>query len=307
MEETREDLKSILPYLPLIHRSLSLFWPPKALESLKALALGPDLSRVDSGEVLFDAILDLRESVGLAGDPLAWRAAEGYALFFDELISRMNSRVWFGEVIPALANLLLRLPSLLEAHYHDSDGNVGEGKSGLRIMYQQEPGIVFLNQELIAALLACAFFCLFPASTRGENYLPTINFDYLFASLHPNFKQNQEQKIKCLTHYFERISLSMPTGFVSFERKVIPFEQSSFSISYPEAVLWRKSTVPLCPFKAFSSGLIEDQKYDALEVDFANEYLGGGALHRGCVQNPPTAMKSKSVRLLVALSIPWMV
>lgn len=85
MEETREDLKSILPFLPLIHRSSSLFWPPKALESLKALALGADLSRVDSGEVLFDAILDLRASVGLAGDPLAWRAAEGYAVFFDEV------------------------------------------------------------------------------------------------------------------------------------------------------------------------------------------------------------------------------
>lgn len=36
-------------------------------------------------------------------------------------------------------------------------------------------------QELIAALLACAFFCLFPASNRGANHLPTINFDELFA------------------------------------------------------------------------------------------------------------------------------
>lgn len=41
--------------------------------------------------------------------------------------------------------------------------------------------IMSLFQELIAALLACALLCLFPASTRGENYLPTINFDYLFA------------------------------------------------------------------------------------------------------------------------------
>ena len=33
-----------------------------------------------------------------------------------------------------------------------------------------------------------------------------------------------------------------------------------------------------------SSGFIEDQSSGALEVDFANKYLGGGALHRGCVQ-----------------------
>lgn len=33
-----------------------------------------------------------------------------------------------------------------------------------------------------------------------------------------------------------------------------------------------------------NSGFIEDQGYEALEVDFANKYLGGGALSRGCVQ-----------------------
>ncbi|KAF9621644.1 hypothetical protein IFM89_025376 [Coptis chinensis] len=32
------------------------------------------------------------------------------------------------------------------------------------------------------------------------------------------------------------------------------------------------------------SGLIEDHLNEALEVDFANKYLGGGALSRGCVQ-----------------------
>ncbi|RWW65663.1 hypothetical protein BHE74_00027017 [Ensete ventricosum] len=36
--------------------------------------------------------------------------------------------------------------------------------------------------------------------------------------------------------------------------------------------------------KVFSSGLIEDQPHEAIEVDFANEYLGGGALKWGCVQ-----------------------
>lgn len=36
--------------------------------------------------------------------------------------------------------------------------------------------------------------------------------------------------------------------------------------------------------KVHRSGLIEDQSGEALEVDFANKYLGGGALNRGCVQ-----------------------
>jgi poly(ADP-ribose) glycohydrolase len=34
----------------------------------------------------------------------------------------------------------------------------------------------------------------------------------------------------------------------------------------------------------FSSGFTEDEEQEALEVDFANKYLGGGALSRGCVQ-----------------------
>ncbi|XP_020105070.1 poly(ADP-ribose) glycohydrolase 1-like isoform X2 [Ananas comosus] len=289
-----EDVESILPYLPLILRSSSssssssssfaLFWPPRALESLKALALGPDVSRVASGEVLFDAILDLRDSIGLSQHPLAHAAADGFALFFDELMSRMDARVWFGEIVPTLARLLLQLPSLLEAHYQKSDEVFGKEKAGLRVLGSQEAGIVFLSQELIGALLACALFCLFPTSNRDAKLLPAINFDYLFANLYPNARQSQEQKVRCLIHYFERISLSTPTGFVSFERKVIPLQRSSSGISYPEADDWRISKASLCQFKVLSAGLIEDQQDEALEVDFANEYLGGGALHRGCVQ-----------------------
>ncbi|KAH9726567.1 F-box/FBD/LRR-repeat protein [Citrus sinensis] len=53
--------------------------------------------------------------------------------------------------------------------------------------------------------------------------------------------------------------------------------------SYPEADFWSKSVLPLCAFEVRSVGFIEDQSADALEVDFANKYIGRGALHRGCV------------------------
>ncbi|KAH7685158.1 poly(ADP-ribose) glycohydrolase protein [Dioscorea alata] len=282
--EGRKDLGSILPFIPLIQRSSALLWPSPAEEALKALSLGPDLSRVDSGEVFFDAILDLRDALGLSDDALAFKAANGYALFFDKLMSRMDSRMWFGEVVPELARLLLRLPSLLETHYQDLVEKFEE-QSGLRIMGQQESGIVFLSQELIAALLTCSLFCLFPMRARHGKDLPSpINFDYLFAALHANTKQSQEQKIRCLIHYFERVCLRMPTGYVSFERKVLSVEPRSDCITYPKDVFWRNSSVPLCSFEVFPEGFIEDQNHEALEVDFANEFLGGGALVRGCVQ-----------------------
>ncbi|OVA18990.1 Poly(ADP-ribose) glycohydrolase [Macleaya cordata] len=292
--ENHEDLNSILPFLPLVVlESSSLSWPTQIVEALKSLSRGPDHSRVDSGEVLFLAISDLRDSLGLfsAAERLASSAAQGYALFFDELMSRVESRKWFGEVVPALATLLLQLPSLLEAHYRNADDILGGGKegyprvrTGLRLLGPQEAGIVFLSQELIGALLACSFFCLFPVINRGAKHLPAINFDHLFASLHPSYRQNQEHKIRCLIHYFERISSCMPTCFVSFERKVLPLKCSPHCVSYPQTDFWSKSTISLNHFEVSRSGLIEDQLGEALEVDFANKYIGGGSLSRGCVQ-----------------------
>lgn len=74
-------------------------------------------------------------------------------------MSRVDSRVWFGEVIPGLARLLLRLPSLLETHYRNAGEVFGEGKSGLRIMAQQEAGIVFLSQVSFLFMIYLLMFC----------------------------------------------------------------------------------------------------------------------------------------------------
>lgn len=63
-----------------------------------------------------------------------------------------ESRKWFVEVVPSLASLLLRLPSLLEDHYRNADNAFGEGKDGLRVktglrlLGSQEAGIVLLSQ-----------------------------------------------------------------------------------------------------------------------------------------------------------------
>ncbi|XP_047329793.1 poly(ADP-ribose) glycohydrolase 1-like isoform X2 [Impatiens glandulifera] len=272
--EDREDLKSILPYLPLSLCSSSLFWPNQVVETLTSLSRGPSHSGVTSGYKLFQVISDLRRAISLTlpFDILDFSAADGYALLFDE------AEKWMGQVIPAMADLLLRLPSLLEAHYRNTDV-----LTGLRLLESQNSGIVFLSQELIGAFLGCSFFCLFPISDRFDKQLQMINFDHLFANLSSSYRENLENKVKCIMHYFERICSSMPTGMVSFERKVLPLEPNP-GVCYPEIDDWRNSRLPLCKFQAYHSGLIEDQSHGALEVDFANEYLGGGALRRGCVQ-----------------------
>ncbi|CAN0877390.1 Poly(ADP-ribose) glycohydrolase 1 [Linum grandiflorum] len=280
--EHRQDLNSILPFLPVLLRSSTLFWPSQTVEAIKSLSKGPNVSDVTCGESLFNFISELRSTLNLSSLTLALYTPEGYALFFDELISRVEAAKWFEEVLPSLATLLLELPSLLESHYQNADclisGDLRGVKTGLRLLGPQEDGVVFLSQELIGALLACALFCMFPVDDRGVNDLPVINFDYLFASLYNSYKEHQENKIKCITHYFERICSLRPVGFVSFERKVICLEQVT------KAGFWGQSVTRLCPFEVRRTGLIEDQSDGALEVDFANKYLGGGALHRGCVQ-----------------------
>ncbi|KAH1223195.1 Poly(ADP-ribose) glycohydrolase 1 [Glycine max] len=284
--EEREELQSILAYLPVVMRCSSPFWPSQAVETLRELGGG----RVNSGHHFFQAISDLRNALSLSSEPLAPSAPHGYALFFDEVMSGEESSKWFQEVLPALGNLLLRLPSLLESHYQNTDNMAIDGEAGamlttaLRLLDSQQPGIVFLTQELIAALLSCSLFCLFPVSDRPVIHLPMINFDVLFGSLYDDYSQKQENKIWCIVHYFQRISSEMPKGIVSFERKVLPFKNDSIHISYPDANFWSTSAIPLCRFEVHSSGLIEDQSSGAVEVDFANKYLGGGALGRGCVQ-----------------------
>ncbi|KAG9453565.1 hypothetical protein H6P81_006469 [Aristolochia fimbriata] len=312
MDETRPDLDAILPFLPLVDRSSSLFWPSRVVDALKALSEGPDFSGVDSGVLLFDVIIEIRHALGLSRERLDPNAAEGYALFFDEFIGRVESRKWFEDTVPALATLMLRLPSLLEEHYQKADTIVFQAKdgsvvkTGLRILGPQESGIVILSQELIGSLLSCSLFCLFPVVHRDSKDLPLINFDQLFGCLCASGRPSQEHKLKCLKHYFERICCSMPKGSVSFERKVLPFEQSHLGVGYPDTIFWAKSVAPLCSFTVFEEGFIEDQHLDALEVDFANSYIGGGALRTGCVQEEIRFMINPEL-IVAMLFLPSMV
>jgi hypothetical protein len=64
-----------------------------------------------------------------------------------------------------------------------------------------------------------------------------------------NSRPSQEHKVRCLAHYFERVTASTPTGFVSFERKVLRCGSVSSGITYPDSDAWMKSSVPLCPFR----------------------------------------------------------
>ncbi|KAL6535339.1 hypothetical protein OROMI_026713 [Orobanche minor] len=280
--DNREDFRSILPFLPVTVQASAVFWAPAVVEALKSLSGGPSQSNVKSGQLFALAIADLRNSLGL--DPVHPSVSRGFSLFFDDLMNKDEAEKWFGEVVPRLADLLLRVPRLLKTHYQNADIFNGM-ETGLRLLEAQQPGIVFLSQELIAALLACALFCLFPTTMRRTKNLQHINFDILFVCLYESKEPSHENKIKCIVHYFEKVCKIMPMGNVSFERKVLSLRNSSPSnVLCPEADFWSKSTISLCRFEVHTSGKIEDQSNELLEVDFADEYIGGLVLELGCLQ-----------------------
>ncbi|GAA0164360.1 hypothetical protein LIER_20017 [Lithospermum erythrorhizon] len=79
--ENREDLRSILRFLPLVLRSGSLTWHPPVAEKLEALSKGPHHSKINTGEALFSTISSLRDSLEFDySDSHARHVSAGYSL-----------------------------------------------------------------------------------------------------------------------------------------------------------------------------------------------------------------------------------
>ncbi|KAL6571534.1 hypothetical protein OROHE_003177 [Orobanche hederae] len=145
-------MEDFLPYLPpLIKCPSSLSWPTKAENLLRDIQ---DRECVFASSNSFVGFICLLRDV-LDLPPVSKFYTRGLIFFFREVMSEEESKNWFMEVLPKLAELLLRLPSLLEEHYKNANMDIhGEGvmvTTALRVLESQQPGFVCLSQELIAA------------------------------------------------------------------------------------------------------------------------------------------------------------
>lgn len=143
-----------------------------------------------------------------------------------------------------------------------------------RLLRAGRPASVTMSQHQAASLLACSFFCLFPNRTVSRSRQNTTFQDPNFASLFARGSPCQLAKIQCILNYFRRISRATPPGVITFKRYGIPLEY------IPD---WSKSVHTLVPVHMTSSKKIEDV-HQTLQVDFANQFIGGGVLRAGCVQ-----------------------
>lgn len=71
---------------------------------------------------------------------------------------------------------------------------------------------------------------------------------------------------------------SHSVGGVRFERLVLDTSDMELDSA------WTSSDLPLCAVDARADGTIEDFGAHVLHLDFANEFIGGGVLGHGCVQ-----------------------
>lgn len=188
----------------------------------------------------------------------------GLHMFFEDELDEPEANLFFTGILPKIIRLALQLPTLIPC-------SIPLLKHGHNLSLS-------MTQQQIACLMANAFLCTFPRrNTQKMNseykHFPDINFNRLFQST----QATAMEKLKCVCHYFRRVTTSTPIGVVTFRRRSLPPKCiPKFSETTTE--------IKRCHLVVRSSGTIEADGKGLLQVDFANKMIGGGVLGQGCVQ-----------------------
>lgn len=207
----------------------------------------------------------IRNPVELVEAILGYNARQKGKWNFDSLVAffahKEDTERFFAVVLPRLVDLALSLPNIVT--------------HAVPLLKQQQDYAITFSQKQVACLLANAFFCTFPfrnsckRTAEYSNY-PSINFNTLFSG---PLSRRKEGKLKCIVHYFDRVTSKMPLGTVTYHRQVLQQRPN-----------WDKSEEKLTKLHATAVRTIEDVGVGMLQVDFANRFMGGGVLGNGCVQ-----------------------
>ncbi|XP_043273552.1 poly(ADP-ribose) glycohydrolase-like [Venturia canescens] len=189
--------------------------------------------------------------------------------FFTEVVEEEEANHFFTSLLPKIIQLALQLPALVTGP--------------IPLLKQHTNCCISFSQLQVASLLANAFLCTFPRrnSTNPQSEYasyPYINFNRLFSAYKadkPNRSNAVMEKLKCLFHYFRRVTSKAPGGTITLERRYIPKE---------DCPKWDQLDAKLPSLHITSKGTIETEGAGLLQVDFANKFVGGGVLNWGCVQ-----------------------
>ncbi|EEZ98465.1 Poly(ADP-ribose) glycohydrolase-like Protein [Tribolium castaneum] len=183
--------------------------------------------------------------------------------FFNDVIEEEEAQLFFTSLLPKIIKLALRLPELVPG--------------SIPLLRKNHSKSVSLSQLQVASLIANAFLCTLIWRKKTSDTFPGVNFTKLFNADDRTLRQEcVAEKLKCIMHYFNRVTTKTPVGVITFERKFVPRSQMP---------RWDALDNNLGNTKVHisSSGTIEEAR-GFLQVDFANKFIGGGVLSYGCVQ-----------------------
>eukprot|EP00041_Stephanoeca_diplocostata_P012207 m.203741 g.203741 ORF g.203741 m.203741 type:complete len:496 (+) comp18858_c1_seq4:194-1681(+) len=173
---------------------------------------------------------------------------------------------FLSEVLPSIATSALRLEQL----------HLREG-TPLSLLQPQHNARVRLAQEDAKCLLANMLLLTLPSDCAdSESFdMPWTNFGDLMSKKQPH----EVAKLQCILHFFDHTRTAPLAGSVVYSRHVTPPERTREDF-------WSTCDAPLNAVVLRPKGCSIDDAdpKTVLHMDFANEYLGGGVLCGGCVQ-----------------------
>jgi Poly (ADP-ribose) glycohydrolase (PARG), Macro domain fold/Poly (ADP-ribose) glycohydrolase (PARG), helical domain len=205
---------------------------------------------------------------------------------------------FFNIVLPHVQASALALPGLIDKLGGD-----------IAVLQPMVDAIVRLPREVVHGLLSHMFFCTFDEmgefDTQGqvddngatavpvdadENAIEPWRFNEFTArGLHTGL----DGPMKCLIHYFDRCAPAeaggaarIPPGDVIFHRQVLAVPSRRLQ---ENVVFWERSTAPVIAVEPISEAIEIQTRAQAgvpasTHADFANEFIGGGVLSGGNVQ-----------------------
>lgn len=164
---------------------------------------------------------------------------------------------FFTHLLPAIASLALSI----ETHFP---------AGRLAVIPKDQKMLLRVHRRAVASIVACSFFCLLKEKQKGVEMI-----DYNMILLHEVFSENvMQSKILSYLQYFISVTNRSPEGHILVGRNTA---KENVHSTYANSKARMKEVV------VKDAGGIEDS-VEAVQIDFANEYIGGGCMEAGCVQ-----------------------
>ncbi|KAJ3021745.1 UNVERIFIED_CONTAM: hypothetical protein HDU68_009493, partial [Siphonaria sp. JEL0065] len=183
------------------------------------------------------------------------------------LISSIPSSIIKEQILPRMAALALELPTLFREPFP--------------LLLAGRNGSLTFSQKQIACLVANAFFgTLVDQKKQFDHGSSTRKFPHCdFRLLFQAWLYNSVTKAK-LDGIFEYFNLILDRPHweatkITFTRRCLGEHE------YPD---WESLSTGFCDMRVETTGKIEDEGTGCLMADFANEFIGGGVLGQGAVQ-----------------------